>query len=148
MQGLSAAIAAREAAPPAPPTELRRELRLWDVVLFDVSAVAGVRGLVFVSTAFLLLAQAGEGLQTGYQILVDVMTIATFAPFIYIFGAAFRMGGRWAGLVGGAVTALAIVLAAIPPAGAEPWRYMAKVIGGCVVLTVFGRWLFLSSLRR
>lgn len=101
-----------------------------------------------VSTAFLLLAQAGEGLQTGYQILVDVMTIATFAPFIYIFGAAFRLGGRWAGLVGGAVTALAIVLAAIPPAGADPWRYMAKVIGGCVLLTLLGRWLFISSLRR
>ena len=100
-----------------------------------------------VSTAFLLLAQAGEGLQTGYQLLVDVMTIATFAPFLYIFGAAFRLGGRWAGLVGGAVTALAIVLAVIPPAEAEPWRYMAKVIGGCVVLTLLGRWLFLSSAK-
>ena len=100
-----------------------------------------------VSTAFLLLAQAGEGIQTGYQILVDVMTIATFAPFIYIFGAAFRLGGHWAGLVGSAVTALAIVLAAIPPAEAEPWRYMAKVIGGCVMLTLIGRWLYISSLR-
>jgi len=102
---------------------------------------------ILVSTAFLLLAQAGEGLQTGYQLLVDVMTIATFAPFLYIFGAAFRLGGRWAGLVGGAVTALAIVLAAIPPAEAEPWRYMAKVIGGCVALTLLGRWLFLSSAK-
>jgi hypothetical protein len=102
---------------------------------------------ILVSTAFLLLAQAGEGLQTGYQILVDVMTIATFAPFIYIFGAAFRLGGRWAGLMGAAVTALAIILASIPPAEAEPWRYMAKVIGGCVLLTLLGRWLYMSSLR-
>jgi ABC-type enterobactin transport system permease subunit len=58
-----------------------------------------------------------------------------------------RLGGCWAGLLGGAVTALAVVLAAIPPAEAEPWRYMAKVIGGCVVLTLLGRWLFLSSAK-
>ena len=49
MERLSAAI--------APATELRRELRLWDVVLFNVSAVAGVRGLVF-------MARAGGGIVT------------------------------------------------------------------------------------
>jgi hypothetical protein len=55
---LTAAIAAGRAAPPAPPaTELQRELRLRDVVLFNVSAVAGVRSLVF-------MARAGGGIVT------------------------------------------------------------------------------------
>ncbi len=98
-----------------------------------------------VSTVFLLLAQSGEVLQTGFHLLVDLVTIATLVPFLYIFGAAFRSGGRWAGAVGGAVTALAVIVVAIPPPEAEPWRYMAKVLGGCVLFTFAGRWLFVSS---
>ncbi len=83
----------------------------------------------------------------GYHLLSDLITIATLVPFIYIFGAAFRSGGRWSGIVGGSVTALATVLVALPPPEAEPWRYAAKVVGGCVVLAVIGRWLFVSSAR-
>jgi amino acid transporter len=101
-----------------------------------------------VSTVFLLAAEAGEGIQTGFQVLVDLMTIATLVPFLYIFGAAFRSGGRWAGAVGGAITMLAIVVVTIPPLEAEPLRYMAKVIGGCVLLAVAGRWLFVASQER
>jgi amino acid transporter len=95
-----------------------------------------------VSTLFLLMAQTGEGIQMGYHLLVDLMTIATLIPFIYIFGAAFRSGGRWSGTLGCTVTALATVLVAIPPPEAEPWRYVAKVVGGSVLLAVTGRWLF------
>jgi amino acid transporter len=101
----------------------------------------------FVSTLFLLMAETGEGLQVGYHLLSDLITIATLVPFIYIFGAAFRAGGRWSGIVGGTVSALGTVLIALPPPEAEPWRYVAKVVGGCALLAVVGRWLFVSSGR-
>ena len=100
-----------------------------------------------VSTLLLLLTQAGEGMQTGYHILVDLMTITTLIPFVYIFWAAYRSGARWSGFIGGAVTSLAVILAAIPPPEAEPWHYLAKVIGGCALLAAAGRWLFVSSQR-
>ena len=56
------------------------------------------------ATLFLLMAQLGESVRAGYQIMVDMMLIVTFIPFIYIFCAGFRFASRIAAMSGLAVT--------------------------------------------
>lgn len=93
------------------------------------------------STLFLLMAEVGETVRAAYQIMVDMTVIATFIPFIYIFGAGFRFAGRVAALSGLVVTVLAIVLSALPPPEvASTVIFEVKVVGGCLVLLALG-WL-------
>jgi len=65
----------------APVPELRRELRLWDVVSFNVSAVAGVRSLV-------LMAHAGSG-------IVTLCVLAAAAFFLPSAFAVIRLSARY-----------------------------------------------------
>jgi glutamate:GABA antiporter len=67
------------------------------------------------TTLFLLMAQWGETVTAAYQIMVDMMVIVTFIPFLYIFAAGFRFGNRIAATSGLAVTLLAIAFSALPP---------------------------------
>jgi glutamate:GABA antiporter len=93
------------------------------------------------STAFLLMAQLGETVRAAYQIMVDMTVIATFVPFIYIFGAGFRFAGRIASFSGMAVTLIAIVLSALPPPEvASAAVFEAKVVGGSILIPALG-WL-------
>ena len=52
-----------------------------------------------VCSIFLLAMQAGENLRTGYQLLVDMMVITYFIPFLYMFLAAWRLTGLRAAAV-------------------------------------------------
>jgi len=102
----------------------------------------------FFSTLFLLLAELGENLRASYQILVDMVVIATLIPFVYIFASGFKFGRRISGLAGGAIAILAVVLSAVPPPGiASVWLFELKVIGGTIVLAIAGRVIFLRSKR-
>src|SRR6202035_1617346 len=51
------------------------------------------------SSMLLLLMELGENLRAAYQILVDMVVIATLIPFVYIFATGFKFGRRWAGSV-------------------------------------------------
>jgi amino acid transporter len=88
-----------------------------------------------VCSVFLIVSIVGETLRAGYQTLVDLTTVTTMVPFLYIFAAAWKCGQRVSAACGLAVTALAIVLVCVPPEGAS-WWYEVKLIGGCAV--VFG----------
>jgi glutamate:GABA antiporter len=89
------------------------------------------------SSALLLLFQLGETLRAAYQILVDLTVIATFLPFVYIFASGFKFGQRWAGMLGGLITVLAIILSAVPPPGvASVWIFELKVVGGTILLAL------------
>jgi amino acid transporter len=91
------------------------------------------------ATLFLLMAQLGETVRAAYQIMVDMMVIVTFIPFLYIFGAGFRFANRVAAVSGLAVTVVAIALSAIPPAEvASPTVFEVKVVGGSVFFGVLG----------
>jgi amino acid transporter len=91
------------------------------------------------ATLFLLMAQLGESVRAGYQIMVDMMLIVTFVPFIYIFCAGFRFASRMAAMSGLAVTLIAIVFAALPPDGTVSTAiFEAKVVGGSVFFAVLG----------
>jgi len=101
------------------------------------------------SSILLLLMQLGENLRAGYQILVDMVVIATLLPFVYIFASGFKFGQRWAGLAGGLISIAAIVLSATPPPGiASVWLFELKVVGGTVVLALVGRVIYSQSKAR
>lgn len=94
---------------------------------------------VGLATVFLLMTQMGESVRAGYQILVSMMVIVAFIPFLYIFASGFRFASRPAGISGLAVTVLAIALSVVPPPEAASLAgFEAKVIGGCVLLAALG----------
>jgi glutamate:GABA antiporter len=95
------------------------------------------------ATLFLLMAQLGETVRAGYQIMVDMMLIVTFIPFVYIFAAGFRFASRIAALSGLAVTVIAMALAAVPPHEvASAAIFEAKVLGGSMLFAIIGWILF------
>jgi amino acid transporter len=100
------------------------------------------------ATLFLLMAQLGESVKAGYQIMVDMTVIVTFIPFIYIFAAGFRFGSRISAIAGMAVTLLAIVLSALPPPEvSSTWAFEAKVLGGSLLFILLG-WILFKRYQR
>ncbi len=100
------------------------------------------------ATLFLLMAQLGETVKAAYQIMVDMMLIVTFIPYVYIFCAGFRFANRPAALSGLAVTLIAIVLAALPPPDvASVAVFETKIIGGSLLFAVLG-WILFNRYRK
>lgn len=98
------------------------------------------------SSFFLVLMELGENLRAAYQILVDMVVIATLIPFVYIFACGFKFGQRWAGTAGACIATAAVILSASPPPGvASVWLFELKVIGGTMLLALAGRWIFVRS---
>ena len=87
----------------------------------------------------------GESLRGGYQLLVDMTTVTTLFPFVYIFAAGWKCGWRVSAACGLSVTALALVVAFVPPEGAS-WLYEVKMIGGCAAVVVAARMNFQYAL--
>jgi amino acid transporter len=108
--------------------------------------VALLAEATFTSVAIVLM-MAGESLRGGYQILVDLTTVTTLFPFVYIFAAGWKSGWRVSAASGLSVTALALLVAFIPPEGAS-WLYEIKMIGGCAAVVVAARMNFQYALRR
>ncbi|MBV9743440.1 MAG: APC family permease [Acidobacteriia bacterium] len=100
-----------------------------------------------ICSVFLIVMTVGETLRAGYQILVDLTTVTTLLPFVYIFAAAWKCRYRASALGGLAVTVLAIVIAFVPPEGASFW-YEAKLAGGCAAVFVAARINFRYALSR
>lgn len=98
---------------------------------------------VGLATVFLVMSQMGETVRTGYQIMVDMVVVVTFIPFIYIFGSGFRFASRIAGVSGLFVTLIAIILSIIPPPEvSSAVIFEAKLIGGCGLFVVLGWMIF------
>ncbi len=98
------------------------------------------------STLFLLLTELGENLRAAYQILVDMVVIATLIPFVYIFAAGFKFGQRLAGTAGAIIAGIAIVLSCSPPPGiSSVWLFELKIVGGTALLAIAGRAIFVNS---
>jgi len=98
---------------------------------------------VAAATLFLLMAQLGESVRAAYQFMVDMTLIATFVPFIYIFGAGFRFANRLASFFGLAVTLIAIALSLLPPPeAASPLLFELKIVGGSLLFAALGWRLF------
>jgi glutamate:GABA antiporter len=98
------------------------------------------------STLFLLLTELGENLRAAYQILVDMVVIATLIPFVYIFATGFKYGQRLAGTAGALIAGIAVILSCSPPPGiASVWLFELKIIGGTLLLALVGRLIFVRS---
>jgi len=106
----------------------------------------------------LLLAISGSSIHEAFQLLNDMTAALNCAVWVYIFAALLKLrliargrnegialipGGTLAcavvALVGAGVCAFATIVAMIPPAGsADPKLFLAKGIGGCVLVFVVG----------
>lgn len=96
------------------------------------------------ATLFLFMAQLGETVRAAYQIMVDMTVLATFIPFVYIFGAGVRFANRMASVSGLAVTLIAIALCLLPPPEAASVAvFETKIVGGSVLFGILG-WLLFS----
>ena len=127
------------------------------VALLVQAAIAGL---------FVFLGQAGTSVRGAYDALVSMGIIAYFIPFLFMFAAMIVLqrepagpevmrvpGGRPMAIllasVGFVVTAISIVLAAVPP-DEEPNKMLAvlKVVGSSLVLVVIGVGVYLAGRRR
>lgn len=100
-----------------------------------------------VSSALLILAQLGDTLAAAYQVLVSLMVIAGFLPYLYIFGSAWKAGKRLSPLSGWLVTAIAILCSIVPTDRiARVWLFEAKLLGGTAAVIGSG-WLLFRKYR-
>jgi amino acid transporter len=109
------------------------------------------------ATAVLPLAFLGKGstVEVVYQIVLDMNVLIYFIPFVYLFfclmfepdtgGPTIIPGGRpgrmIASVAGLFVTVFAMIVAAIPPSGQNPFLFELKVLGGVGFFYLLG-WLF------
>ena len=95
------------------------------------------------SSLFLLMCGLGETVSGAYQIMVDMTVIATFLPFLYIFGAGFRFASRIAAIFGLGITFLAIGLSLLPPPdAAAATTFELKMLGGLLLFATLGCFIF------
>lgn len=115
---------------------------------------------VMFATLFTLIATAGSGtgLETGYNILVDMGIILYFIPYLYLFLSLFFLtrkknlppvpfpGAKFivplSAVLGFASTTLAIVMATLPSAGEDKGVSLFKVLGGSFFMLSLGLGLY------
>jgi len=119
-----------------------------------------------IAALFIFLGQAGTSVHGAYDALVSMGIIAYFIPFLYLFAATIVLqrepagpevmripGGRPVAIalavVGFIVTAISIVLSAVPPDD-EPNKMLAvaKVTGSSLALIGIGVAVYLAGRRR
>jgi amino acid transporter len=113
------------------------------------------------TVVFVVLSQAGTSVRGAYDVLVSLMVIATFLPFLLLFASAWKLlaagpsppGGRAAAIllpaVGFLTTLASIVFAAVPTEGEQnPRLALVKIAGGTVALIAAGFWIYRAGSRR
>jgi amino acid transporter len=109
------------------------------------------------ATVFLLLSVLGRGttVEKAYLVLLDTMLLVYFVPYLYLFVAyliirlrepspetgSWRRGKGAAIVIGSSgllLTALAMIVATIPPHDTDPWVFRLKVIGGAALFVALG----------
>ena len=100
-----------------------------------------ILALGLVATLLLVVYQLGDTIRVAYDELVSLMVITGFLPYLYIFGSAWKAGKRLSAVSGGAITALAMFCAVVPPAEiTNVWLFEGKLAGGTVAVVV-SAWL-------
>ena len=100
-----------------------------------------ILALGLVATFLLVVYQLGDTIRVAYDELVSLMVITGFLPYLYIFGSAWKAGKRLSAVSGGAITALALFCAMVPPAEiTNVWLFEGKLAGGTVAVVV-SAWL-------
>ena len=100
-----------------------------------------ILALGLVATLLLVVYQLGDTIRVAYDELVSLMVITGFLPYLYIFGSAWKAGKRLSAVSGGAITALAMFCAVVPPVEiTNVWLFEGKLAGGTVAVVV-SAWL-------
>ena len=115
---------------------------------------------------FVFLGQAGTSVKGAYDVLVSMGIITYFLPYLFLFGAMFRLQGDPAGgevirvpggkpiaflisCVGFTTALLTIALSFVPsPEEANPWLAVTKVVGGTAILVAVGAVLYWLGRKR
>jgi len=107
----------------------------WHTPYMSVLALGAV-------ASFLLIAvQLGDTLRAAYDVLVSLMIITGFLPYLYIFGSSWKAGNRLSAIAGSAIVSLTIVCAVVPtPEITNIWLFEGKLFGG-TVLVIASAWL-------
>ena len=93
------------------------------------------------SSVLLVGSQFGDTARAAYQVLVSLMVIAGFLPYLYMFGSSWRAGNRVSSLAGWLLTALAILSSVVPSAEVHNiWLFEFKVAAGTIAVIV-SAWL-------
>jgi amino acid transporter len=82
------------------------------------------------ASVLLVAIQVGDTARAAYDTLVSLMVIAGFAPYVYVFGSAWKLGTRISAVLGWGVTAVAIVCSLAPPEGVRVWVFEGKLAAG------------------
>ena len=119
-----------------------------------------------VGVAFVFLGQAGTTVKGAYDVLVSLGIITYFLPYLFLFGAMFRLQRQPAGpevirvpggkpvavllsCVGFCAALLTIALSFVPSSGEiNPALAIVKVVGGTAVLLATGAFLYWGGKRR
>jgi amino acid transporter len=107
----------------------------WHTPYMSVLALGAV-------ASFLLIAvQLGDTLRAAYDVLVSLMIITGFLPYLYIFGSSWKAGNRLSAMAGWAIVSLTIVCAVVPtPEITNVWLFEGKLFGGTIVV-IASAWL-------
>jgi amino acid transporter len=103
---------------------------------------------------FVVLGQAGTGVQGAYDALIGIGVISYFIPYLLLFAAMIKLGGGRVlaillASLGLAVTAISIALASLPPADSDnPALAVIKVVGSSLALVAVGVLLYARSRAR
>ncbi|HKW67892.1 MAG TPA: amino acid permease, partial [Terriglobales bacterium] len=115
---------------------------------------------------FVFLGQAGTSVKGAYDVLVSMGIITYFLPYLFLFGAMFRLqrdpaggevirvpGGKPVALliscVGFTTALLTIALSFVPsPEEANPGLAVVKVVGGTAILVSVGAVLYWLGRKR
>jgi len=100
------------------------------------------------ASLLMLLAQLGDTLAAAYQVLVSLMVIAGFLPYVYIFASAWKAGKRASALSGWLVTAIAIFCSVVPTDRiVNVWLFEGKLAGMTAAIIGSG-WLIFRRYSR
>jgi amino acid transporter len=121
---------------------------------------------VVIAAVFTVLGQAGTSVKAAYDILVNMVIIAFFVPYAFMYAAMIRVqwkpvgaevrrvpGGRpvavLLGALGFVTVAVSIVLACLPPPGdPRPELAVMKVVGSSLVMVAIGVVLYFIGRRK
>jgi amino acid transporter len=111
------------------------------------------------TVVFVVLGQAGSTVRGAYDVLVSMMVIATFLPFLLLFASAWRLlrddppGGRAVSIllpaIGLLTTLVSIAFAVIPTEEEKnPAFALAKIAIGTLLLIGSGMFVYRAGRRR
>jgi len=119
------------------------------------------------STVFIIMSFTGASVKEAYMVLLDMVIIIYFIPYLYMFGSLIALrrkgiksqkailipggntGAYLTAIVGFIATSLAIITAVIPSEAIKDiWLYEIKVIGGCLCFLLAGVLIYLIARRR